>query len=74
MELMKALLFNHKQIKEQNKMYKNISEINNKYKTNYKTIFGYCNGLNFVKYLLNNKTLLKVNKTTKKEVFIKLNN
>ncbi len=54
-------------------MYKNISQINTKYKTKYSKIIGYCNGYKYIQYLLNNNTLLKVNKDTKKEIFINLN-
>tara|TARA_B100001094_G_C18132823_1_gene773262 strand:- start:1431 stop:1628 length:198 start_codon:yes stop_codon:yes gene_type:complete len=63
--------------------YKKISEINEKYGTYFDKINGCLNGLNYIKYLLivksipTNKickTLLQVNKTTKKETFIKLNN
>ena len=52
--------------------YKKVSEINDKYKTKYKKIIGFCNGIEFIQYLLNNNTLLKVNKRTKTERFFNL--
>lgn len=63
-------------------MYKNISEINNKYGTYFDYIKGYLKGFKYIQYVLITKsipsnkickTLLKVDKKTKKETFKILN-
>ena len=63
-------VFNDVTIHSQNN--KRLSEINNKYGTNFTKLKGFFNGINFTKYLLNNHLLI-VNNKTKKEIFYKLN-
>ena len=54
-------------------MYNDINEINNKYGTNFNYIKGFLKGFKYIQYLLDG-FILKVDKKTKKETFIKLIN
>ena len=62
-------------------MYHNINEINNKYSLFFDYIKGCIKGNKFIQYLLiekvdkkEYKSILKVNKKTKKEIFISIKN